>query len=93
MPRTSADSAHAPIDPLAADRECPKCGAETEPIEIAVEGLPLEQLQLCPACYLVTWRDHEGFHIRQGSPVKQVDGSCEGPDRLLYAREHRPSSC
>jgi hypothetical protein len=93
MPRINADSAHAPVDLLGADRECPQCGAETEPIEIAVEGLPLEQLQLCPACYLVTWRDHEGFHVRQGSPVKQADGSGEGPDRLLYAHEHRRSSC
>jgi hypothetical protein len=93
MPRTSIDSVPAPADLLAADRECPKCGAETEPIESAVEGLALEQLQLCPACYLVTWRDHEGFHIRQGSPVKEADGSGDGPDRLLYVREQRHSSC
>ena len=91
MPRTSADSAHTTVDLMATDRECPKCGAATEPIEVAVEGLPLEQLQLCPACYLVTWRDHEGFHIRQGSPVREGGG--DGPDRVLYACEQRPSSC
>ena len=34
MLRTSTDSARTPVD-LATDRECPKCGAETEPIEIA----------------------------------------------------------
>jgi hypothetical protein len=91
MPRTRADSGHTPIN-LAKDRECPKCGAETEPIEIAVEGLPIEQLQLCPACYLVTWRDHEGFHIRQGSPVKEGEGGCSDRlDRLLYASEQGPS--
>jgi hypothetical protein len=92
MPQTNADSAHATVDLVAAERECPKCGAATEPIEVVVEGLPFEQLQLCPACYLVTWRDHEGFHVRQGSPVKQVDGFGDGP-RLIYAREQRPSSC
>lgn len=93
MPRTSPDSTYTPVDLRATDRECPKCGAETEPIEITIEGLALEQLQLCPACYLVTWRDHEGFHIRQGSPVKDGDSCGERPDRLLYAREQRPSSC
>jgi hypothetical protein len=92
MSRTSADSARTPVD-LATDRECPKCGAKTEPIEIAVEGLALEQLQLCPACYLVTWRDHEGFHIRQGSPVKEGHSCGARLDRLLYACEQRPSSC
>jgi hypothetical protein len=92
MLRTSTDSARTPVD-LATDRECPKCGAETEPIEIAVEGLAIEQLQLCPSCYLVTWRDHEGFHIRQGSPVKEGDSCGDRLDRLLSACEQRPSSC
>jgi hypothetical protein len=44
-----------------------------EPIEIAVEGLPLQQLQLCPACYLVTWSDEGGLHFRQGVPMKKGD--------------------
>jgi hypothetical protein len=42
-----------------------------EPIDIAVEDLPLRQLRLCPSCYLVTWLDHTGFQIRQGVPMKK----------------------
>ena len=48
---------------------CPKCGAEMEPIEIAVEGLPIEHLRLCPDCYVVEWSDAHGGHIDQGIPV------------------------
>ena len=47
---------------------CPKCGVAMESIESAVEGLAIEDLQLCPRCYLVTWRDEHGFQIRQGVP-------------------------
>jgi len=43
-----------------------------EPIDIAVEDLPVRQLRLCPACYLVTWLDDTGFQTRQGVPVKKV---------------------
>lgn len=53
-----------------ADLQCPKCGVEMEPIDIEVEGLPIEKLQLCPSCYLVTWSDQDGPHFRQGVPVK-----------------------
>jgi len=42
-----------------------------EPIDIAVEGLPLRELRLCPACYLVTWIDDNGFQTRQGVPMKR----------------------
>lgn len=42
-----------------------------EPIEIAVEDLPIQGLQLCPGCYLVTWVDQHGPHARQGVPVKK----------------------
>ena len=49
---------------------CPKCGTEMEPIDAKVEGLPLNQLQLCPQCYLVTWSDDNGFQCRQGVPMK-----------------------
>ncbi len=56
---------------LSPDNECPKCGIEMEPIEVAVEDLPIQQLQLCPKCYLVTWRDHEGLHAQQGFPVEK----------------------
>ena len=93
MSRTNADSVDPCVDLLAADSRCPKCGAETEPIDIGTQGLRLEQLQLCPACYLVTWMDHEGFHVRQGAPVKQEDVSGDGPVPLFYACERRPSSC
>jgi hypothetical protein len=48
---------------------CPKCGAQMEPIEVAVEGLPIEQLRLCPDCYLVEWSDATGGRIEQGIPV------------------------
>jgi hypothetical protein len=58
-------------DPGSNEENCPKCGTEMEPIEIEVEGLPLQQLQLCPKCYLVTWMDETGFQIRQGVPVKR----------------------
>jgi len=48
---------------------CPKCGTQMEPIEIAVEGLPIEHLRLCPDCYLVEWNDASGGHFEQGIPV------------------------
>jgi hypothetical protein len=59
-----------PIDPTADDL-CPKCGVAMEPIEIGVEGLPLQRLQLCPRCYLVMWSDQYGLHSRQGVPMKE----------------------
>lgn len=52
---------------------CPHCGAEMEPIETEAEVLPFRQLQLCPECYLVSYRDDEGEHLRQGVPVKNVE--------------------
>ena len=48
---------------------CPKCGAQMEPIEVAVEALRIEQLRLCPDCYLVEWSDATGGRIEQGIPV------------------------
>ena len=67
----NCDPALTSVDSLLADRGCPKCGVEMEPIEIAVEGLPLEQLQLCPGCYLVTWIDHDEYHVRQGVAMRR----------------------
>jgi hypothetical protein len=93
MPLKNGDTAPKAVDPRSADSACPKCGAETEPIEIAVEGLPLDQLQLCPTCYLVTWRDQEGFHVRQGFPANGQAASLHEPDGLFYARQPRGSSC
>ena len=70
VPRNNYEPAVTPLDPAPEDRRCPKCGAAMEAIESRVEGLPLEHLQLCPECYLVIWRDQDGFQIRQGVPVK-----------------------
>ena len=73
MPQNNYDRAHTPPDPAQGDRRCPKCGAETEPIEMGAEGLAVQELQLCPNCYLVTWTDEDGPHVRQGVPVKPGD--------------------
>ncbi len=54
-----------------ADHRCPKCATEMEPIHSDVEGLNVQQLQLCPDCYTVIWSDQEGLHVRQGVPVKK----------------------
>jgi hypothetical protein len=71
------------VNALLDDVACPKCGVEMEPIEIAVEGLPVEQLQLCPGCYLVTWSDQDGLHVRQGVPMKNGVNPVRGaPERL-----------
>ena len=64
-----------PIGPALEDESCPKCGTEMEPIDIAVEDLPLRQLRLCPECYLVTWMDDGGFQTRQGVPMKKGHSS------------------
>ncbi len=69
MPRNNYEPAATPADPASEDRCCPKCGAALEPIENSVEGLLVQHLQLCPKCYLVIWRDQDGFQIRQGVPV------------------------
>ena len=70
MPQNNCDPAFPTVDNLLGGQGCPKCGIEMESIEIAVEGLPLEQLRLCPGCYLVTWIDSNGHHVRQGVPLK-----------------------
>jgi Zn-finger nucleic acid-binding protein len=71
MPQKNCDPALRPIDPVLCDASCPKCGVEMEPIEMGVEGLPLQQLQLCPGCYMVMWIDQGGLHVRQGVPMKK----------------------
>jgi hypothetical protein len=71
MPRNNFDPGDKRAGLASGDESCPKCGTEMEPIDIAVEDLPLRQLQLCPACYLVTWLDNTGFQSRQGVPVKK----------------------
>jgi len=41
-----------------------------EPIDSAVDHVLLDQLRLCPECYLVAWNDRTGLQTRQGVPVK-----------------------
>lgn len=43
-----------------------------ELIETDAEILPFGQLRLCPVCYLVSFRDEDGVHLRQGIPVRNV---------------------
>ena len=54
---------------LVLELSCPKCGAEMEPIETTVEQLPLQDVRLCPNCYLVSWNGAGGVQFRQGVPV------------------------
>jgi len=70
MPPNNCDPAPTPVEAAAADSACPKCRVQMEPIDVEVEELHVENLQLCPNCYLVTWTDHDGIHLRQGLPVK-----------------------
>ena len=80
MPPNNCDPDPTHADPCMGDRGCPKCGVEMEPIDVAVEGLPVQELQLCPGCYLVTWSDEDGPHVRQGVPVKPGDNPRVRPD-------------
>jgi hypothetical protein len=52
---------------------CPHCGAEMEPIETESSAVPFRQLQLCPICYLVSFKDDTGEHLGQGVPVRNVE--------------------
>jgi len=71
MPPNNYDPAQTTANPRPdEDGRCPKCGVEMEPIEMSAEGLSVQELQLCPSCYLVTWTDQDGPHVRQGVPVK-----------------------
>jgi hypothetical protein len=74
MPPNSYDPGLIPVDPVLGDSTCPRCGVETEPIDVHVEGLPVQDLQLCPGCYLVIWHDRAGLHVRQGVSMKDGIG-------------------
>ena len=76
-------------DPASGNDHCPKCGAEMEPIEVAVEELPIQQLHLCPSCYLVTWSDRDGPHFRQGVPIREN----VGPRREASLLVGEPGEC
>ena len=71
MPQNNCDPALTLFNPVRCDDACPKCAIAMEPIEIDVEGLALEQLRLCPGCYLVTWIDHDEYHVRQGVAMRR----------------------
>ena len=81
MPQNNYDRAPTQPDSSAGDRRCPKCGAETEAIEMGAEGLAVQELQLCPGCYLVTWTDDDGPHVRQGVPVRPGETLAANPTR------------
>jgi hypothetical protein len=92
MPRKSCEPTATPIDiaeqdDAAGEEVCPKCSVAMEPIEIGVEGLPLQRLQLCPRCYLVTWSDQYGLHARQGVPMKKGFTPEGGSMRLIDPTE------
>ena len=78
LPPKDSDPVPIPADSVLWEHECPKCGVEMEPIEIGVAGLPLKELELCPACYLVVWRDQGGFQVRQGVPMKKNVSPTDG---------------
>ena len=71
MPPNNCDLTVTHPKPGLEEHKCPKCGVAMEPIEIEVEGLPLQELQLCPSCYLVIWSDEDGLHARQGVPMER----------------------
>ncbi|MEO8051053.1 MAG: hypothetical protein ABI833_11620 [Acidobacteriota bacterium] len=52
------------------DARCPRCTSEMEAIETDIVDVPLDDLRLCPNCYLVTWNDQRGHHTQQGVPVQ-----------------------
>src|SRR5579864_3322769 len=83
MPRKHCDPALTSVDPLLWDLGCPKCGIEMEPIDIGLEGPPVQQLQLCPSCYLVTWSDQGGLHVQQGVPINNSLSPRRKPEWLV----------
>lgn len=71
MPLNNYEHGGKPGSAVLGDEDCPKCGTPMEPVDIEVEGLAIQQLRLCPECYLVTWNDESGFQSRQGVPMKK----------------------
>ncbi len=83
MPPKHCDPALTPVDRALGDDRCPKCGTEMEPIETGVEGPPIQRLQLCPSCYLVTWSDQNGLHVQQGVRLKKGEDDPGKPSWLI----------
>ena len=72
----------------AMDRLCPHCGSDMEKIDSGRERV-LHDLQLCPGCYLVTWTDIAGIHMRQGIPAAQ-DGRPPAAARQWFVGDPKP---
>jgi uncharacterized protein with PIN domain len=73
MPQNNSEP-NSPAGDAALDvSTCPKCAAEMERIQTSAEGPQVEELLLCPKCYLVTWRDQDGIHVRQGVAMNRGD--------------------
>jgi len=80
-------------DPMLTDMSCPKCGTEMEPIDNGAEGPAVEQVQLCPQCYLVTYTDAHGLHLRQGVPMKDGTPSSMGSGGVPTWAAGEPKDC
>jgi hypothetical protein len=94
MQQNNCDPESTAPDPSLDDRRCPKCGEETEPIEVGAEGLAVQELQLCPNCYLVTWTDDAGPHVRQGIPVDPaIDPLSEADESRSMWLPGEPEEC
>ena len=79
VPQDNHDPIRTSAHRLLREGTCPKCGAEMEPIDNGPEGPPLEDLQLCPDCYLVMWTDEGGIQVRQGVPMKKDTNPISDP--------------
>ncbi len=73
MPQNNSAPDPPAVDATSELSKCPKCGVEMERIETTAEGPKVRDLQLCPKCYLVTWSDQDGLHVRQGVAVNGGD--------------------
>ena len=76
MPLNNYDPEGRLVGAVLGHEDCPKCGTLMETVEVEVEELPIQQLRLCPECYLVTWNDENGFQSRRVFPRKK----CFRPD-------------
>jgi hypothetical protein len=58
-----------------------------------VTGLAIEHLRLCPNCYLVTWTDAQGMHMRQGVPLKKGSDPLENLTPGINWSTGEPEKC
>ncbi len=73
MPQNNSEPDLRAGNPSLNASKCPKCGVEMERIDTAADGPQVLELQLCPKCYLVTWSDQDGMHVRQGVAMNGGD--------------------